>query len=108
MNLILIASRAGTRSVATLSEAQLARKRANDREAQRLIRQRTKDHIEQLEHRIQELSGDRGEDGELHELRRRNSELKKELRDLKEIRALSEASIAPPEPTQSSKLVPFP
>ncbi|KAK3683030.1 hypothetical protein LTR37_020628 [Vermiconidia calcicola] len=49
------ASRAGTRSVSTLSAAQLERKRANDREAQRAIRQRTKDHIEHLERNISEL-----------------------------------------------------
>jgi len=50
------ASRAGTRSVTTLSAAQLERKRANDREAQRAIRQRTKDHIETLERRINDLT----------------------------------------------------
>ncbi|KAK6428515.1 hypothetical protein LTR95_015338 [Oleoguttula sp. CCFEE 5521] len=49
------ASRAGTRSVSTLSTAQLERKRANDREAQRAIRQRTKDHIDGLERNITEL-----------------------------------------------------
>lgn len=49
------ASRAGTRSVTTLSAAQLERKRANDREAQRAIRQRTKDHIDGLEKSIGEL-----------------------------------------------------
>ncbi|KAI7702697.1 hypothetical protein KC353_g14569 [Hortaea werneckii] len=49
------ASRAGTRSVSTLSAAQLERKRANDREAQRAIRQRTKDHIESLEKEIGDL-----------------------------------------------------
>jgi hypothetical protein len=49
------ASRAGTRSVSTLSAAQLERKRANDREAQRAIRQRTKDHIESLERNISDL-----------------------------------------------------
>lgn len=56
-------SRAGTRSVTSLSAAQLERKRANDREAQRAIRQRTKEHIEKLEKRIEELqvSGDRDE-----------------------------------------------
>lgn len=89
------ASRAGTRSVATLSEAQLARKRANDREAQRLIRQRTKDRIEYLENRIAELSGGHGNDAELDELQRRNAELEEELRHLKEMRALSEGSIPP-------------
>ncbi|EMC98801.1 hypothetical protein BAUCODRAFT_145825 [Baudoinia panamericana UAMH 10762] len=51
------ASRAGTRSVTTLSAAQLERKRANDREAQRAIRQRTKDHIETLEKSISDLRG---------------------------------------------------
>jgi hypothetical protein len=49
------ASRAGTRSVTTLSAAQLERKRANDREAQRAIRQRTKDHIDSLERNISDL-----------------------------------------------------
>ena len=49
------ASRAGTRSVTTLSAAQLERKRANDREAQRAIRQRTKDHIDNLERNLNEL-----------------------------------------------------
>ena len=47
--------RVGTRSVNTLSTAQLERKRANDREAQRIIRQRTKEHIEDLERQVAEL-----------------------------------------------------
>lgn len=45
-------SRSGTRKVSTLSVEQLERKRANDREAQRSIRQRTKEHIEQLEAQV--------------------------------------------------------
>ena len=48
--------RVGTRSVNTLSDAQLERKRANDREAQRIIRQRTREHIESLERQVAELS----------------------------------------------------
>ncbi len=48
------ASRAGTRSVTTLSAVQLERKRANDRDAQRAIRQRTKDHIDNLEKQVAE------------------------------------------------------
>lgn len=52
----LPASRAGTRSVNRLSAAQLARKRANDREAKRAIRQRTKDQIDFLERRVVELT----------------------------------------------------
>jgi hypothetical protein len=43
------------RSVSSLSATQLERKRANDREAQRLIRQRTKDRIDGLEKQITEL-----------------------------------------------------
>lgn len=49
-------SRAGTRKVTSLSAEQLERKRANDREAQRTIRQRTKEHIENLEHQVAELT----------------------------------------------------
>lgn len=45
-------SRGGKRSVTHLSIAQLARKRANDREAQRQIRQRNKDRVCLLENRI--------------------------------------------------------
>ncbi|KAJ5162608.1 bZIP transcription factor bZIP-1 [Penicillium coprophilum] len=48
-------SRSGTRKVSTLSVEQLERKRANDREAQRSIRQRTKEHIEQLEAQVATL-----------------------------------------------------
>ena len=49
-------SRAGTRKVTSLSAEQLERTRANDREAQRTIRQRTKEHIESLEHQVAELT----------------------------------------------------
>ena len=48
-------SRAGTRTVQVLTEKQLERKRANDRQAQRAIRQRTKDHIIRLERSLREL-----------------------------------------------------
>ena len=44
------------RGVASLTPEQLAKKRANDREAQRAIRERTKAQIETLETRIQELT----------------------------------------------------
>lgn len=44
------------RGVANLNPEQLAKKRANDREAQRAIRERTKTQIETLERRIQELT----------------------------------------------------
>jgi hypothetical protein len=44
------------RGVANLTPEQLAKKRANDRQAQRAIRERTKTHIETLEQRVRELS----------------------------------------------------
>lgn len=44
------------RGVANLTPDQLAKKRANDRQAQRAIRERTKSHIETLEQRLHELS----------------------------------------------------
>ncbi|KAE8396937.1 hypothetical protein BDV37DRAFT_277299 [Aspergillus pseudonomiae] len=46
---------AGTRKATTLSAAQLERKRANDRKAQRYIRRRAKEYIEHLEHQVTEL-----------------------------------------------------
>ena len=49
-------SGSGSRGVANLTPDQLAKKRANDREAQRAIRERTKTQIEALENRIQELT----------------------------------------------------
>ncbi|KAF2171770.1 hypothetical protein M409DRAFT_63363 [Zasmidium cellare ATCC 36951] len=45
----------GSRGVANLTPEQLAKKRANDREAQRAIRERTRHTIESLEQRIREL-----------------------------------------------------
>lgn len=82
-------SRAGTRSVTTLTAAQLERKRANDREAQRAIRQRTKDHIENLERRITELTDTKDSTAKLadalqrvEDLQRENSMLRSRLSQL--------------------------
>jgi hypothetical protein len=44
-----------SRGVANLTPEQLARKRANDREAQRAIRERTKNQIDRLNQRIHDL-----------------------------------------------------
>lgn len=73
-------SRAGTRSVTTLTAAQLERKRANDREAQRAIRQRTKDHIDTLERQVRDLTSqlDGGSSSKMMEIMRRNEELEQE------------------------------
>lgn len=45
-----------SRGVANLTPEQLSKKRANDREAQRAIRERTKAQIEALERRVVELT----------------------------------------------------
>lgn len=74
-----------------MNAEQLARKRANDREAQRSIRQRTKDHIERLENRIRELT--EGQNGNLEEVQQRNAELERELRNLKESLRINEDTI---------------
>lgn len=49
-------SPSASRGVAHLTPEQLAKKRANDREAQRAIRERTKSQIEALERRIEQLT----------------------------------------------------
>ncbi|KAI1475474.1 hypothetical protein F4774DRAFT_413779 [Daldinia eschscholtzii] len=69
----------GTRSVSTLTPSQLARKRANDREAQRAIRARTKEHIESLEREIEELRSLQNRDQTIQTLLRRNKALEEEL-----------------------------
>ncbi|KAJ4222864.1 hypothetical protein NW757_014387, partial [Fusarium falciforme] len=80
-----------TRGVRTLTPSQLARKRANDREAQRAIRARTKGHIEWLE---RELKSEQSRDQTVQELLRRNKALEDELNRLKENMAIS----MPPSP----------
>ncbi len=70
--------------MSTLTPSQLARKRANDREAQRAIRARTKEHIDSLERQVEELRGQQGRDRLVQELLRRNKALEDELRRLRE------------------------
>ncbi|KAI0879008.1 hypothetical protein GGS24DRAFT_276719 [Hypoxylon argillaceum] len=76
--------RKGTRSVSTLTPSQLARKRANDREAQRAIRARTKEHIENLEREIDELRSQQSRDQTVRDLLGRNRALEDEVRRLRE------------------------
>lgn len=73
----------GTRSVSTLTPSQLARKRANDREAQRAIRARTKEHIERLERELEQLKSQQNRDEALQELMKRNKALEDEIKRLK-------------------------
>jgi serine phosphatase RsbU (regulator of sigma subunit) len=87
-----VSKRKGTRSVSTLTPAQLARKRANDREAQRAIRARTKEHIERLESEIDELRGMQNRDQAVQELLRRNRALEDELNRLRESMGLPSSS----------------
>lgn len=82
-------SRSGTtrKKVSSLSAEQLERKRANDREAQRSIRQRTKEHIEQLEQQVAmlqtQVSEMRPRNEQFDELVRQNAALQEEIARLK-------------------------
>lgn len=78
-------SGAGSRGVANLNPDQLAKKRANDREAQRAIRERTRSQIDSLERRIRELTAQRPYQDLQHVIRQKetvqaeNEEIKKRL-----------------------------
>jgi len=80
-------SRSGTRRVTALSAEQLERKRANDREAQRSIRQRTKEHIEQLEAQVSLLQAQitemQSRSDQFQEILQRNAALEDEVDRLK-------------------------
>lgn len=75
----------GSRGVANLTPDQLAKKRANDREAQRAIRERTKNQIENLENKIRELTSQQPYQELQHVLRQKelveieNADIKKRL-----------------------------
>ncbi|RYO85256.1 hypothetical protein DL762_005277 [Monosporascus cannonballus] len=84
--------RKGTRSVSTLSPQQLARKRANDREAQRAIRQRTKEHIESLERQVEEFRSGQTREILIQDLLMKNKALEDEIRRLRETFGLNRSS----------------
>ncbi|WYZ37598.1 hypothetical protein EsH8_II_001104 [Colletotrichum jinshuiense] len=84
----------GSRGVANLTPEQLAKKRANDREAQRAIRERTKNQIETLERRIQELTSQQPYQ-ELQAVQRAKEAVEAENADLKGRLAAFIASIQP-------------
>ncbi|KAI5456202.1 hypothetical protein BGZ63DRAFT_367572 [Mariannaea sp. PMI_226] len=85
--------RKSTRSVRTLTPSQRARKRATDREAQRTIRARTKEHIEHLERELEERKREQSSDQTVQELLRRNKALEEELMRLKENMGVPMASL---------------
>lgn len=76
------------RGVANLTPEQLSKKRANDREAQRAIRERTKSQIETLERKIQELTSQQPYQELQHLLRQKdlveaeNEEIKRRLHSI--------------------------
>ena len=82
--------------MSTLTPSQLARKRANDREAQRAIRARTKEHIERLEREIEELKSRNTRDETVQELLRRNKALEQEVTNLRKTLGLQTGRTYPP------------
>lgn len=72
----------GSRGVANLTPEQLAKKRANDREAQRAIRERTKHTIENLENKIKDLTSQQPYQ-ELQAVLRDKEAVEQELADVK-------------------------
>lgn len=93
-------SSSSSRGVANLTPEQLAKKRANDREAQRAIRERTKNNIEALEARVKELESQkpyqelaaiiRARDAALAE----NEELKRRLASITTLAHVHQAAAA--------------
>jgi hypothetical protein len=77
-----------------LSKAQLARKRANDREAQRNFQQRTKDYIASLEKKVQELEQG-GRSSSVERVIKRNKELEEEIKLLRAQVAVHQGPLAP-------------
>lgn len=67
--------------MSTLTPTQLARKRANDREAQRAIRARTKEHIEKLERELDTLKQLTSTKA-VEELVRKNQALERQIAEL--------------------------
>lgn len=74
----------GTRAASALTPSQLARKRASDREAQRAIRARTKEHIARLEREVEVLKSGQRRDSLVQELLRINKSLEEELARIRE------------------------
>lgn len=71
------------RGVANLTPDQLAKKRANDRQAQRAIRERTKTHIDALEQQVCDLSSQKPM-MDLQAAWKQNEAIQKENKELRE------------------------
>ncbi|KAJ5167048.1 uncharacterized protein N7482_005829 [Penicillium canariense] len=72
-----------SRGVANLTPDQLAKKRANDRQAQRAIRERTKTHIEALEQQVRDLTSQKPV-LDLQAALQHNERIRSENRDLRQ------------------------
>lgn len=99
-----------SRGVANLTPDQLAKKRANDRQAQRAIRERTKGHIEALEQQVRDLSSQKPF-LDLQAAIQHNERIRSENRDLRQgLKAamdIIQPLLARPEPTGKSRNVPY-
>ena len=94
------ASRAGSRSVRTLSKTQLERKRESDRRTQRKTREKTKNQIKSLENIISELrQSQEASEKTIQSTRQRNKELEEENIFIR--MKLNEAGLAIYLPSQS-------
>lgn len=96
----------GSRGVANLTPEQLAKKRANDREAQRAIRKRTKFRIDELELRVRELES-RPLYQELQEAQRQKDDAHAEneelRRKLSSVMAIIQPALKSPGPSASTR-----
>ncbi|KAJ9412679.1 hypothetical protein QL093DRAFT_2026934, partial [Fusarium oxysporum] len=86
-----------TRRVSSLTPEQLARKRANDREARGRYTS-AQEHIERLERELAELKSNQSRDQTIQDLLRRNTAIKIELVRLKEVMDAPRASLSSYEP----------
>ena len=84
----------GSRGVNNLTPEQLAKKRANDREAQRAIRERTKGQIEALEKKIQDLTSQKPYQ-ELQDALRQKELVEAENADIKRRMAAIQSLVQP-------------
>ncbi|KIW03661.1 uncharacterized protein PV09_04983 [Verruconis gallopava] len=118
-------SSTSSRGVANLTPEQLERKRANDREAQRAIRERTKQQIERLNERIRELESSQpyrdlqAVISQKDAIQAENDEIKRQLanfisvfqrylgssRSLEELAAVAERNPLPYPPAEQTQLL---
>ena len=87
-------ARKAKRSTRQLSDQQLAKKRLNDREAQRAIRERTRQTIDYLQQRVQQLESGEAY-AQLQDIVNERDALRAENHDLKQKLASAFAALKP-------------